>query len=86
MRAALAINGLTNVQIKLMFLHVTYAFQSESIFYSLPECHGTPCSKQARNLTNILAKWLSVRLWIKLLWVRVQLQYKQNVMKETNQC
>ena len=32
--------------------HVTYAFQSESTLYphSLPECQGTPCSKQARNL------------------------------------
>ena len=30
--------------------HVTYAFQSQSTLYSLLECHGTPCSKQARNL------------------------------------
>ena len=27
--------------------HVMYKFQSESTFYSLPECQGTPCSKQA---------------------------------------
>ena len=29
-----------------MLLHVTYEFQSESTLYSLPECQGTPCSKQ----------------------------------------
>ena len=29
------------------YYHVTYEFQSESTLYSLPECHGTPCSKQA---------------------------------------
>ena len=29
------------------YYHVTYEFQSESTFYSLPECQGTPCSKQA---------------------------------------
>ena len=29
------------------FYHVTYEFQSESRLYSLPECQGTPCSKQA---------------------------------------
>ena len=27
--------------------HVTYKFQSESTLYRLPECQGTPCSKQA---------------------------------------
>ena len=26
--------------------HVTCAFQSESSLYSLPECQGTPCTKQ----------------------------------------
>ena len=29
------------------YYHVTYEFQSESTLYSLPECQGTPCSKQA---------------------------------------
>ena len=33
-----------------MLLHVTYEFQSKSILYSLPECQGTPCSKQATYL------------------------------------
>ena len=27
--------------------HVTYEFQSESRIYKLPECQGTPCSKQS---------------------------------------
>ena len=30
--------------------HVAYAFQSESTLNSWPECQGTRCSKQARNL------------------------------------
>ena len=29
------------------YYHVTYEFQSESKFYILPECQGTPCSEQA---------------------------------------
>ena len=29
------------------YYHVTYEFHSESTIYSLPECQGTPCSKQA---------------------------------------
>ena len=29
------------------YYHVTYEFQSESTLLSLPECQGTPCSKQA---------------------------------------
>ena len=32
------------------YYHVTYDFQSESTIYNLPECQGTPCSKQARYL------------------------------------
>ena len=28
------------------------SFQSESKFYSLPECQGTPCSKQAAHLSS----------------------------------
>ena len=36
--------------------HATYAFQSESTLW-LPECQGTPCSKQARNLKF---KWLQL--------------------------
>ena len=31
----------------LCYYPVTYGFQSESTLYSLPECQGTPCSKQA---------------------------------------
>ena len=29
------------------YYHVTCEFQSESTLHSLPECQGTPCSKQA---------------------------------------
>ena len=29
------------------YYHVTYEFQSESTLYSLSECPGTPCLKQA---------------------------------------
>ena len=29
------------------YYQVTYEFRSESTFYILPECQGTPCSKQA---------------------------------------
>ena len=29
------------------YYHVTYEFQSELTLYSVPECQGTPCSKQA---------------------------------------
>ena len=28
------------------YYHVTCEFQSESTFYNLPECQGTPCLKQ----------------------------------------
>ena len=31
----------------LCYYHVTFEFQSESTLYSLCECQGTPCSKQA---------------------------------------
>ena len=30
--------------------HIAYAFQSESTLSSWPECQGTRCSKQVRNL------------------------------------
>ena len=29
------------------YYDVTYEFQSESTLYNLPQCQGTPCSKQA---------------------------------------
>ena len=29
------------------YYHATYQFQSEPTLYSLPECQGTSCSKQA---------------------------------------
>ena len=73
--------------LRLCYYHVTYEFQCESTLYSLPECQGTPCSKQAPYLSlsdsneirthNHLAKlveWLSVRLRTKWLWVRISLQ------------
>ena len=42
--------------------------------YSLPECQGTPCSKQAPYLKFYsLAKWLSICLRTKWLWVRISL-------------
>ena len=37
------------------YYHVTYKFQSEPTPYSLPECQGTPCLKQAPYLRF---KWL----------------------------
>ena len=59
-----------------MFLscHVRFSEWIYSLY--LPECQGTPCSKQARYLKFkvSLAKWLSVRLPTKSLWVRVPLQ------------
>ena len=63
------------------YYHVTYEFQSESTLYSLPECQGTPCSKQApylkfkrqqRDLAS-LTRRLSVRLRYMWLWVRIPL-------------
>ena len=36
-----------NSNLTVCYYHVTYEFQSESILFSLPECQGTPCSKQA---------------------------------------
>ena len=36
----------TNFGLTVCCYHVTYEFQSESTVYSLPECQGTPCSKQ----------------------------------------
>ena len=35
------------VLLTVCYYHVTYKFQSESTLYRLPECQGTPCSKQA---------------------------------------
>ena len=43
------------------YYHVTYEVQSESTLYSLPECQGTPCPKQASYLKF---KWLP-RNWIR---------------------
>ena len=34
------------VHLTVCYYHITYEFQSESTLYSLPECQGTPCSKQ----------------------------------------
>ena len=49
------------------FYHVTYAFQSESTLYSCLNVKDV----LAR---NSLAKWLSVRLRTKWLWICVQVQ------------
>ena len=63
------------------YYHVTYEFQSDSTLYSLPECQGTPCSKQApylkfkrqqRDLAS-LTRRLSVHLRNMWLWVRIPL-------------
>ena len=82
--------------------HVTYAFQSESTFYSclnvkelvprsrleiwsLSDCNWTRAHNHLVHKTTLhhlaklvsLAKWWSVLLWTKWLWVRVQLQSLQ---------
>ena len=49
--------------------HVTYAFQSESTLYIHSEWITTQLNHVVR-----LAKWLSVRLRTKWLWIREQLQ------------
>ena len=36
--------------LSIRYYHVPYEFQSESTLYSLPDCQGTPCSKQASYL------------------------------------
>ena len=36
------------------YYHVTHKSQSESTLYSLPECQGTPCSKQVPYLKSKL--------------------------------
>ena len=101
-----------------MFLHVTYAFQSESTSYSclnvkellarnrrdiwnLSDCNRTwTCNHLVRKRTfnhlaklASLAKWLSVRLRTKRLWVRVLLQslnfhfvFKITISKMRNFC
>ena len=51
----------------MLYCHVTYEFQIESTLYSFPECQGAHCSKHAS------AKWLSVCLRTKWLWVRIAL-------------
>ena len=49
------IKELVKLKIKLLltvyYYHVTYDFQSESILHSVPECQGTPCSKQVEYMT-----------------------------------
>ena len=35
------------VYLTVCYYHVMYEFQGESTLYNLPECQGTPCSKQA---------------------------------------
>ena len=37
----------TMMRLAVCYCHVTHEFQNESTVYSLPECKGTPCSKQA---------------------------------------
>ena len=53
------INNLHERALRLMtvcYYHAMYEFQSESTLYSVPECEGTPCSKQVffNYFTNIL--------------------------------
>ena len=36
-----------DIPLTVCYYHVTYAFHNESTLYSLPECEGTHCSKQA---------------------------------------
>ena len=45
------------VHLAVFSCHVTYAFESESTLLKLPECQGSPCSMQARNLKF---KWLQL--------------------------
>ena len=40
-------NNAATLKLIAYYHHVTYAFQSESALYSVPEYQGTPCSKQA---------------------------------------
>ena len=46
----------------------------------LPECQGTPYSKQAQNLKFEWLQWLSVRLRTKWLWVRVSLESLKKIL------
>ena len=55
-----------------IYYDVTYEFQSESTLHNLPQCQGTPCSKQAPYSAS-LGKWFSVHLRTKWLWVRIPL-------------
>ena len=57
------------------YYHVAYEFQSESRFYSLPECQGTPCSKQAPYLKfNISARLRTKWLWVSIPLLSLKLQ------------
>ena len=56
-------------QLTVCYYHVTYAFQGESTLYSC---------LNVKELLASLAKWLSVRLRTKWLWVRVSLQSLEN--------
>ena len=47
---------MTNKSDSLCYYYATYEFQRESTLCSLPECQGTPCSKQASNLVAVLNK------------------------------
>ena len=58
------------VFLSVYYYHVMCEFQRQSTLYSLPECQGIPCSKQAPYLAS-LAKWLSGNLQTKWLWVRI---------------
>ena len=88
---------LDSVLLDCMLLSCHVRVSEWTLILWLPECQGTPCSKQARclkfkwlqrdsnpqpqpatlfkkRLCASLAKWLSVRLQTKWLWVRVPLQ------------
>ena len=40
-------------RVNVCYYHVTYKFQSENTLYSLPECLGTPCSKESKLYPDI---------------------------------
>ena len=66
------------------YYHVTYEFQSESTLYSVPECQGIPCSKQAplsdsneiRTHNHLVRKRTLNHLASFAKWLSVRLQTK----------
>ena len=48
---------MSNNVMNIVCYYVTHEFQSEATLYSLPECQGTPCSKQ---VSYMKFKWQQV--------------------------